>query len=311
MTGPARFRVPRDLDMVRSDRVIASVLDLPRSEVRRIIDAGGAVVAGTPVRPAQQLAAGSEVVVDVPRPAAAVLPIAVDFDVVVADDEFLVVDKPPGLVVHPGAGTPDATLVAGLLYRFPELADLEDQRWGLVHRLDRDTSGLLIVARTALAHSVLSDALRHRDITRTYLALVLGELEAATGTIDAPIGRDVANPTRQSLRQDGRQARTHYRRLASWADVTLLEVTLETGRTHQIRVHLSSIDHPVVGDRTYGSGAAQRGDPGRQWLHARRLVLAHPSHGEPVDVMGALPDDLVASLIALGVPTTGSVAHLT
>jgi len=310
MTDQASFRVPADLDLVRSDRVIAVVLDLSRSEVRRLIDAGAVAVEGTAVKPSQQLPAGSEVVVDLPEPRPDLVAVDVDFEVAYEDDVVIVVDKPAGLVVHPGAGTVAPTLVAGLVQRFPELRDLSDDRWGLVHRLDRDTSGLLVVARSANAHEHLQEALRRRELTRTYLALVAGKPEAATGTIDAPIGRDRNNPTRQALRHDGRPSRTHYRRLASWGDVALLEITLETGRTHQIRVHLAGIDHAVVGDTTYG-GRGHRGDPGRQWLHACRLVFAHPAGRGVVDVSSGLPADLAESLAQLGDPETGSVENLT
>ncbi len=138
----------------------------------------------------------------------------------------------------------------------------------------------------------------------------MGAPEAATGTIDAPIARDTANPTRQALRQDGKPARTHYRRLATWGDVTLLEVALETGRTHQIRVHFAGIDHAVVGDTTYGRTGKQRGDPGRQWLHAYRLAFSHPLRDEEIDVSAALPEDLTVALRSLGAPSAGSVGHL-
>ncbi|NIT98487.1 MAG: RluA family pseudouridine synthase, partial [Actinobacteria bacterium] len=190
----------------------------------------------------------------------------------------------------------------------PDLAGLEKYRWGLVHRLDRDTSGLLLVARSAATFELLQEELRLRRIERTYLALVEGIPEGGRGTVDAPIGRDPHHPTRMALVGDGRPARTHFRRIAAWRDAALLEVHLETGRTHQIRVHLASIGHPVVGDRAYGGRRGRhRGDPGRQWLHASRLVFGHPVDGRSVQVSSTPPDDLRAGIAALAEPEIGAV----
>lgn len=200
------------------------------------------------------------------------------------------------------------TLVEGLVHRYPELGELADHRWGLVHRLDRDTSGLLVVGRSAAAFQTLQEALRVRAVGRTYLALVAGAPDGARGTIDAPIGRDPHQPTRMAVLAAGRPSRTHFRRLASWDDATLLEVRLETGRTHQIRVHFASIGHPVVGDRTYGGRrATHRADPGRQWLHATRLQFVHPVSGDPIDVVSEIPPDLRSTLEALGPPDAGEL----
>ncbi len=307
MTQPERFRVPDDLDMMRSDRIVAKTMSLSRAAVGRLVAAGAVTVDGNPVRAAQPLPAGTEVVVAAVADSPAIEPAAVDFAVVHEDTDLLVVAKPAGVVVHPGAGPTGATLAAGLIRRFPDLADMEEQRWGLVHRLDKDTSGVLLVARTPAAHAALQSQLRRREIARSYLALVAGDPAAATGTIDAPLGRDPNVPTRRALRHDGKPARTHYRRLASWGDVALLEVHLETGRTHQIRVHLASIDHPVVGDRVYGSRGRCRGDPGRQWLHAYRLVFTHPHTGVATTAESGLTPDLVATLADLGPPASGSL----
>ncbi len=308
-TNETHAEVPQDLDGVRADRVVAVLCALPRAEARRIIDQGDVTVDGRGVAPAERLNAGSVVVALIPPREPQLAPEPVEFGVCYLDPEVIVVDKPPGLVVHPGAGTrTTTTLVAGLVHRFPELGDLDEQRWGLVHRLDRDTSGLLMVGRTVNAFHHLQHELRQRRIERVYLTLVDGVPEAARGTVDAPIGRDPDNPVRMAVVRDGRPARSHYRRLAAWDDAALLEVRLETGRTHQIRVHLASIGHPVVGDGVYDRRRRRSvADPGRQWLHAARLAFVHPSSGERVEVTAPLPADLLASLPSLGEPTAGSI----
>ncbi len=237
-------------------------------------------------------------------------PEPVPFTVRYEDDRLAVVDKPAGVVVHPGAGQRTGTLAAGLLHRWPELQGVgEEGRWGIVHRLDRETSGLLVVAKDGVALAQLRRDLQARRIGRMYLALVAGALSIATGTVDAPLGRDPRHPTRVAVRTGGRPARTHYRRLAGWGDpaVVLVEVELETGRTHQIRVHLSTIDHPVVGDGVYGRRLAPPVDPGRVWLHAARLTLRPPGGDEELVVEAPLPADLAASVAALGAPAEGGL----
>ncbi len=261
--------------------------------------------------PKTRLAAGAELTVTIADRLPGLEPEPVPFAVRFEDDRLAVVDKPPGVVVHPGAGQRTGTLAAGLLDRWPELEGVgEEGRWGIVHRLDRDTSGLLVVAKDAAALARLRRDLRARRVGRTYLALVAGAFPIATGTVDAPLGRDPRRPTRVAVRTDGRPARTHYRRLSEWRrpEVALVEVELETGRTHQIRVHLATIGHPVVGDSTYGKRLAPPVDPGRVWLHAARLALRHPGSGEPLEVEAPLPDDLALSLAALGEPAVGEPA---
>ncbi len=327
MSGEARHLVVTvDLAGMRADRVVATLTELPRTRVRRLIESGLVTVAGAAVTPTQRLDSGTKVAVVVAEEDQRVVAEDVPFTVVFGDDHLLVVDKPAGVVVHPGAGTGGGTLVAGLLRRFPDQAALQEQRFGLVHRLDKDTSGLLVVARTAAAYRRLQSMLRRREITRSYLALVAGTSPAATGTIDAPVGRNPTSPTVMTVTKQGRPARTHYRRLASWPVATLLEVTLESGRTHQIRVHLAAVDLPIVGDRTYGRrrataapagtsfptapGRRHPADPGRQWLHATRLEFAHPATGEPVAVEAAVPDELGRSLDRLGPALSGAVPRL-
>lgn len=313
--------VPTDLDGARADRVVAVALGMPRSRARRLFDHGLVTVGGEAASPAQRLPAGVELTVTDAAPEGGVAPEPVPFEVVHEDRHLVVVDKPAGVVVHPGAGITTGTLVSGLLARFPDLARLEDRRFGLVHRLDRDTSGLLLVARDAEVLDALQGMLRRREVSRTYLALVAGDPPAATGTIDAPIGRHPTQPTRMAVDPRGRAARTRYRRLAAWPGAALLEVSLESGRTHQIRVHLAAVDLPVIGDRAYGRrratvtagdeppapGRRHLADPGRQWLHATRLQLDHPVTGKVLTVGSAIPADLADALDRLGEPRTGRV----
>jgi 23S rRNA pseudouridine1911/1915/1917 synthase len=226
----------------------------------------------------------------------------VEFVVVYEDEHLIVVDKPAGLVVHPGAGNPGGTLVNGLLARFPEIAVVgEAHRPGIVHRLDLGTSGLLAVARTQRAYHELVDALASRDVGRVYRALVWGHPANPHGVVDAPIGRDHRDPQRMAVVVDGRPARTRYQVLHEYrrpTDASALECRLESGRTHQIRVHLSAIGHPVVGDPTYG-GVRSGIMPSRPFLHAARLELAHPVTREPLAFDSALPADLAEIEAAL------------
>jgi 23S rRNA pseudouridine1911/1915/1917 synthase len=312
MVDEHRLLVPADLGGARADKIVATMLGISRAAARVAFEEEDVLVGDRSVAPAERIPAGETLSVRLAPAPATPQAVPLKVTVVYQDATVIVVDKPPGLVVHPGAGHVDDTLLNGLLYAYPELSELgEGHRWGLVHRLDRDTSGLLMVGRTAAAHSSLQQALRQRRVARRYLALVWGRVDSATGTIDAPIGRDPAHPTRMAVARGGRAARTHYRRVAVWPEVTLLEVTLETGRTHQIRVHLSSIDHPVIGDSTYGRGGPAEIDPGRVWLHAAALTFPHPQRGRDVTVTSPLPSDLAATLPRLGVPLGGAVPPTT
>ncbi len=303
----SRWAVPEDLAGDRVDRIVSHLAHVSRSQARALVDAGAVAVDGAPVKASDRLAAGTEIDVSLPsEPSGPSADAGVEFTVAFADDDVIVVNKPPGLVVHPGAGVTGATLVNGLLARYRELGELgEDRRWGIVHRIDKDTSGLLMVARTPSAFDSLQEALRRREVSRSYLTLVHGRIEAAAGTIEAPIGRDPRRPTRMTVRSDGREARTHYRRLATWSEPprTLLHVALDTGRTHQIRVHMQAIGHPIVGDRTYGKPGA--GSPGRTFLHAYALVFPHPATGGSVEVHAPLPQDLQDAIAELGTPEAG------
>ena len=263
-----------------------------RSAAQRLID-DGLVTVDAAARPKRHKVSEGEVV-DWPDPEPEVPPAPVDvpFDVPYADEHLLIVDKPAGVVVHPARGHRSGTLAQALAGR---ASGGEEGRAGIVHRLDRDTSGLLVVARSEEAHRRLKQALQDREIVREYLALVLGRPPARSGTIDAPIGRDRRHRTRMSTETDEpREARTHFTVERALPEATLLRVRLETGRTHQIRVHLPAIGHPVAGDPEYG-GAGAFG-LARQFLHATRLAFEHPFTGEPVDVTSPLPDDLREAL---------------
>jgi 23S rRNA pseudouridine1911/1915/1917 synthase len=294
--------VPDALAGERVDRALALLTGWSRAEVARLVEDDDVLVGGKPVAKGRKLV-GGEIVELLAEPPLPVAPAAepVPVDTAYVDADIAVVRKPPGLVVHPGAGHADGTLVNGLLERFPEIATVGDPaRPGIVHRLDRDTSGLLVVARTQRAYDGLVDALARHAIERVYLALVWGALDAPRGVIDAPIARSQTRRTRMAVRDQGREARTGFEVLEEFTApvVSLLECRLETGRTHQIRVHLSAIGHPVVGDGAYGG--ARAGLPlDRPFLHATRLVFDHPVTGARVEVDDPLPADLMAVLTAL------------
>jgi 23S rRNA pseudouridine1911/1915/1917 synthase len=304
--------VPASLDGSRADRAVAVLCSVSRRTARVTIESGGVGREGVSLSRSARVSTGDLLQIDLVAAQETVIPEAsVEFAVAFEDDDVVVVDKPAGVVVHPGAGRTGGTLASGLLSRYPEIADLAaEYRWGIVHRIDRDTSGLLIVGKNPAAFDHLQAMLKRRAIKREYRTLVSGRFASATGTIDAPVGRDPAEPTRMAVVETGRPARTHYQRLAEWAyaDVSLASVALETGRTHQIRVHMRSIGHPVVGDPVYGSKRPTPGDPGRTWLHAASLTFEHPSGSGPVTVRSELPIDLRESLAGLGDPTRGGIA---
>jgi 23S rRNA pseudouridine1911/1915/1917 synthase len=297
--------VPASLAGERLDRFVAMLTGCSRSAAAELVAGGAVRVGGEPVSAGKhRLAEGDEVDVDAePDAGPSVVPDpSVGFTVVHADDDVVVVDKPAGLVVHPGAGHATGTLVHGLVARFPELAAVgEPDRPGLVHRLDRDTSGLLVVARTEPARQRLVGALAAREVERVYLALVAGLPESDAGMVDAPVGRSSREPTRMAVSARGKEARTRYAVERRWPDpgVALLRCRLETGRTHQIRVHLAAIGHPVVGDDTYATGRRPALDVPRLFLHAARLAFAHPVTGEPLAFTSPLPPDLSTVLSRL------------
>lgn len=308
--------VPEEFSGIRVDRAAAMLFaehrrqaGVSRAEVARWLRDGSLTVDGRPAKPKTPVRGGERLRVRTVRPARFDWHAAQDvaFEVVYEDESLVVVDKPPGLVVHPGAGNADGTLVNGLLRRRPELAKLP--RAGLVHRLDKDTSGLLVVAAHPASRAALISAMADRRIEREYLGLVEGQL-IAPRRIEASIGRDPNNRLRHRVRNDGRPAVTHVAVRQRYPAHTFVAARLETGRTHQIRVHLASIGHPLVGDRRYGArGVVPPGaDPDsiaiirsfrRQALHAAKLVFEHPESGEPMRFESALPDDMTGLLAAL------------
>jgi 23S rRNA pseudouridine1911/1915/1917 synthase len=295
--------VPRDAAATRVDRYVADRTGLSRSHVQKLITAGRLTTGKRTLRANALVEPGTELRLEVPEPEPA-QPIGqpeITVPVIYEDEDLLVVDKPAGLVVHPAAGHADGTLVNALLGRadadqFGGIAGV--RRPGIVHRLDRDTSGLLMVARTDRAQHALMAQLKARRVKKTYLALVHGDVAAAVGRIEAPIGRDPRRRTRMAVVPDGRPATTGYRVAERFGDWTLLELDLVTGRTHQIRVHLEAIGHPVAGDPLYGTGTSSRGPDGlaRLFLHAWRLELTSPSRGELIRVRAPLPAELESVL---------------
>jgi 23S rRNA pseudouridine1911/1915/1917 synthase len=263
-----------------------------RAEAERILEGGAALVDGDRRPKSHRLEGGEEVRIEVAEPVAKELqPEDIPLPIAYEDEHLLVVDKPAGIVVHPSPGHATGTLVHGLVGR---AGGGDEDRPGIVHRLDRDTSGLLVVARTEEAYERLRELVRSRELERRYKALVRGRPRSWKGRIEAPIGRDRHDPTRHSLDTDTpREAVTHFEVERLLERHALLDVRLETGRTHQIRVHLAAIDLPVVGDPVYGVPDEQLQ---RQFLHAWRLAFAHPITGEPVETESALPPDLQAAL---------------
>ena len=304
------LKIPEESAGQRLDQALAALLpDYSRSRLKGWIESGEVQVDGTVRRPRDRVLGGEAIVVRarlVEQTEAA--PQSIPLERVHEDPHVFVIDKPAGLVVHPGAGNPDQTLQNALLALDPALATLP--RAGIVHRLDKDTSGLLIVARTVPAHTALVRMLEAREVHREYEAVARGVMTAG-GTVDAPIDRHPVDRVRMAVRADGREAVTHYRVIRRYRAHTHVRVELETGRTHQIRVHLSHAGYPLVGDKVYGGrlampkGASEelrqalREFP-RQALHAARLKLAHPVTGRPLECVSPLPADMRALLEVLG-----------
>jgi 23S rRNA pseudouridine1911/1915/1917 synthase len=287
---------PDDVGGIRLDRFLAELDEIgSRSSAERHVSAGRVTVDGQVAGKALRLRGGEQIEVQLEDPGPALESVDLGLDVVYEDDHLLVVDKPAGLVTHPASGLRETTLVHGLLGH-GIAGGLDPERPGVVHRLDRDTTGLLVLAKDEEAHAALTEMLRVRSIEREYATLVHGRPPSRRGTIDAPIGRDPRTSGRMAI--DGRAPRhavTHFELAEALGRTSLLDVRLETGRTHQIRVHLSSIAHPVVGDRQYGRGGQELG-LSRQFLHAARLGFEHPITGKRIALSSPLPADLEAAL---------------
>ena len=296
--GGLRHDLVADGGASRLDQYLAGLdLGITRSRLRQLIDGGNVLVNGSAVKPSHRVRRGDRVSVLVPQPRPSVA-VAQDIPltVIYQDAELVVVDKPAGLSAHPGPGHPDGTLVNGLLALCPDIQGIGGEiRPGIVHRLDKDTSGLLMAAKTEHAHHSLSQQIKDRTVAKGYLALVEGAPSPEEGVINAPIGRDPRRRTRMAVTAGGRDSSTGYRLLERVGAYSLLELQLHTGRTHQARVHLAWLGHPLLGDGLYA-----RRSPLliRHFLHAHRLAFAHPATGEPLEFLSPLPQDLEDALEA-------------
>lgn len=306
------FKVDPDNQGSRLDAYLASqVPDWSRSRLRRLIDDEDVLVNSKPAKPSYRLRVDDEVEIElIHSDSGSFLPEDIPIEIVYEDEALAVVNKPAGLVVHPAAGIHSGTLVNALAFHFKQLPSGNDTaRPGIVHRLDRDTSGLMVVAKTELALENLSRQFRDRTVYKSYVALVHGQVEQNTGKIDQPIARDPTNRTRMAVVKNGRSAISFFRVRHRYDRFTLLDVELKTGRTHQIRIHLSWIKHPVVGDETYGGGRdnsvqdarlrALIRNLGRHFLHAEKLGFIHPITQEPVKFIAPLPLELQELLTVL------------
>ncbi|HQX63338.1 MAG TPA: RluA family pseudouridine synthase [Thermomicrobiales bacterium] len=292
-----RIDVPPESASERIDRFVTDRMpDTSRSFVQRLIEAGNVLVNGEPVRASYKVAVGDRVEVRAPGPEepTEITPAVIPIPIVFEDIDVMVFDKPAGLVVHPAPGHEHGTLVNVLKWLRPESITPGAERPGIVHRLDKDTSGLIVVAKTERARLSLLRQWQQRDVVKEYTALVVGTIAEEEATIDAPIGRDPNNRKRMAVVREGRPSVSHFGVISRYPGYTLLDVNIETGRTHQIRVHCAFIKHPVAGDILYG-GRAPDLRLKRQFLHARRLRFALPG-GQPIDVEAPLPADLRAVL---------------
>ena len=290
----------------RLDRFLAGQrVGLTRSQLHRIVVDGWVRLNGLPAKPSQKVRAGDWISLTMPPPRILdVVPQWMPLTVVYQDQYIVVIDKPAGLSVHPGPGHPDRTLVNALLALCPDIQGIGGViRPGIVHRLDKDTSGLMVVAKTHAAHQALSEHLKARRVTKGYLALATGSVKLSEGRIDAPIARDPRQRKRMAIVEGGRESQTGYRVIERMGSNTLLELYLETGRTHQIRVHLAYMGNPILGDAVYG-----KKDPllARHFLHAYHLGFQHPISGAPVEFRSPLPDDLADVLDRLRAERKGS-----
>jgi 23S rRNA pseudouridine1911/1915/1917 synthase len=294
--------LPEGLDGSRVDAAVSRLFGVSRTVAAGLIDSGAVLLGGSPPAKSQRVEAGEEIEVALPDPAAPVEVVAEPVPglrVVFEDDDIVVVDKPVGVAAHPSPGWSGPTVIGGLAaagYRVSTSGAAERQ--GVVHRLDVGTTGLMVVAKSERAYSVLKSAFRERTVDKRYLALVQGHPDPSRGTIDAPIGRHPTHDYKWAVVADGRPSVTHYETVEAFRAASLLEIRLETGRTHQIRVHMAAIRHPCVGDITYGADPRLATELGldRQWLHASSLSFAHPADGRPLHFTSEPPQDLRRAL---------------
>lgn len=303
------FRITREEAGARLDAYLAArINDWSRARIQRLIEDGDVLVSRQTSKPSYKLRDGDEIEVELTPPASGQFaPEDISVDVVYEDDELVVVNKPAGMVVHPAASNPSGTLANALASHFQQLSRRAgEMRPGIVHRLDRDTSGLIVVAKTEAVHEHLADQFRAREVFKSYVALVHGRVSAESGRIEEPIARDLRNRTRMGVVRGGRPALSLYRVRQRFERFTLLDVEIKTGRTHQIRVHLQWLKHPIVGDAVYGDGRdktvmdvrarARIAALNRQFLHAEQLGFRHPRTGETLRFTAPLPDDLAKLL---------------
>ena len=288
-----------DVDSARLDEYVArKVVSLSRTQARKLILKGRIVVEDMTVKPSLRVTFGQviKVLSEIPEPGV-IEPEDIPIEILYEDDDMIVVNKPPGLPVHPGAGHPSGTLVNALLYLRPGLKEVGSrERPGIVHRLDLDTSGVMVIAKNLASHAHISEQFAQRSVNKIYLALIKGSLNQLEAIIEAPIGRDPGNRQKMTVVDGGRLSKTRYKVVRNLGEHQLLEVQLLTGRTHQIRVHFASLGHPIVGDRLYGTKSK---NIERQFLHSHLLGLAHPSTGKPMEFNSPLPLDLQDFLTTL------------
>ena len=288
------FTVTTEETGIRIDKLLSDRIDaITRSHIQKLIEGGNVTIFGSSVKTNYKVKAGDEIIVTIPEvDETEILPEDIPINIVYEDDDMLVVDKPQGMVVHPAVGNYTGTLVNALMYRCGDtLSGINgEKRPGILHRIDKDTSGLLMVAKTDRAHIGLSEQIKEHSLTRAYKALVHGGFSAETGTIDAPIGRHPTDRKKMTITEkNSREAVTHYRVLEKLGKYTFIECVLETGRTHQIRVHMSHNGHPIVGDKTYGVKKEEFSLEG-QLLHAYKIGFIHPVKNEYMEFVSELPD---------------------
>jgi len=286
------FEVGPDENSIRLDQYLASVFPGPisRSHLKKLIDNGKVLVNGIQAKPHHKVKPGERIEVSLEEPVSSKLEGEdIALDIIYEDDDIIVINKQPGIAVHPGPGIRSGTIVNALLNHCKKLSDVNETRPGIVHRLDKETSGVMVIAKNNASHMALAGQFKERTLTKNYLALVKGTVELDNGVVDLPIGRHPSNRQKMAVRYDSeKKAVTEYKVLRRYQDSTLVMLLLKTGRTHQIRVHMAYIGHPVLGDEKYGS----KGNFPRQALHSYYLRLRHPTSGKEMEFTADLPDDM-------------------